>query len=92
MFPPRVRLACRVVAELLVIAFFVLIGWVGWSVLDVLATDNLVSLPEISVRYTQSVIPLSAALIVLAEILTLPAVLADALRAGPEHATGSGTQ
>jgi TRAP-type C4-dicarboxylate transport system permease small subunit len=37
-----------------------------------------VSLPEVSVAYTQSVIPISAVLIVLAELLTLPDALARA--------------
>ena len=82
MMPPRVKFAFRILAEALVIAFFALIAWVGYSVLDVLATDNLVSLPQISVKYTQSVIPISAVLILIAEILTMPAVLADALRGG----------
>ena len=90
MMPPRVKLAIRIVAEALVIAFFALIVWVGWSVLDVLATDNLVSLPQVSVKYTQSVIPISAALILAAEILTLPAVLADALRGGGHGAASGG--
>ena len=89
MLPPHARLAARIVAELLVIAFFVLIAWIGWSVLDVLATDNLVSLPEISVKYTQSVIPVSAVLFLVAEVLTLPAVLADALRGGRHGGGGA---
>lgn len=89
MLPPRARLAFRVIAEVLVIAFFALIAWVGYSVLDVLATDNLVSLPEISVSYTQSVIPISAVLIIAAELLTLPATLADAAKGGG-HAQSTG--
>ena len=92
MLPPRARLAFRILAEVLVIAFFALIAWVGWSVLDVLATDNLVSLPQVSVQYTQSVIPISAVLILVAEILTLPAVLAEALMGGGRGAaTGEGS-
>ena len=92
MLPPRVKLAFRIVAELLVIMFFALIAWVGYSILGVLATDNLVSLPEVSVVYTQSVIPISAVLIVIAEILTMPAVLAGALAAGRHGAaTGEGS-
>ena len=82
LLPPRVKLFFRIVAEVLVIAFFGLIAWVGYSVLDVLATDSLVSLPQISVAYTQSVIPISAVLILVAEILTMPAVLAEALKGG----------
>jgi TRAP-type C4-dicarboxylate transport system permease small subunit len=70
-----------------VVAFFLLLGWTGYTILDVLATDNLVSLPEVSVAYTQSVIPISAVLIVLAELLTLPEALAKA-RAAPPATTG----
>ena len=64
--PPRLRLLAAVFAEACVIGFFVLMAWVGVAVLDVLATDNLVSIPEISVVYTQSVIPISAVLFVIA--------------------------
>lgn len=81
MMPPAMRVAFTLLAEGLVIAFFVLLAWVGWSVLDVLATDFLVSIPEVSVKYTQSVIPIGATLFVLAELLRLPEVL-RAARAG----------
>jgi TRAP-type C4-dicarboxylate transport system permease small subunit len=86
--PPRVKLVFRVIAEALVIAFFALIAWVGYSILDVLATDNLVSLPGIPVNYVQSVLPISAVLIILAELLTLPVVLTEARTGAAAHATG----
>ena len=85
MLPPRVKFALRIVAEALVIAFFALIAWVGYAVLDVLATDSLVSLPWIPVNYVQSVLPISALLIIIAELTTLPAVLAEARGAGRTH-------
>lgn len=85
MLPPRVKFALRIVAEALVIAFFALIAWVGYSILDVLATDSLVSLPGIPVNYVQSVLPISAVLIIIAELTTLPAVLAEARSAGRTH-------
>ncbi len=85
MLPPRVKFALRIVAEALVIAFFALIAWVGYAVLDVLATDSLVSLPWIPVNYVQSVLPISAVLIIIAELMTLPAVLAEARSAGRTH-------
>jgi len=69
--PWRVRRAFNIVAEIIVIAFFVLLGWVGASVLPVLATDALVSIPEVPMSVVQSVIPISAALIVIAECLHL---------------------
>src|SRR3954469_9255080 len=72
---PRWRVPAVVIAEACVLAFFALLGWVGYAVLDVLATDSLVSLPEISVAWAQSVIPVSAILIIIAELLSLPVLL-----------------
>jgi len=53
---------------------------VGWQVLDVLATDTLVTLPDISVRLTQSVIPIGAVLFIVAEALSLPRIIDEARR------------
>lgn len=77
-FPPAVRLPLALLAEVLVFAFFILLAYMGWSILEVLATDHLISLPEISVNYVQSVIPISAVLILVAEALNLPAIFAEA--------------
>lgn len=76
MMPAGSRLLVTVLVEALVIGFFALLGVIGWQVLDVLATDTLVSLPEVPVSLVQSVIPISAALIIVAELLTLPEALA----------------
>jgi TRAP-type C4-dicarboxylate transport system permease small subunit len=78
---PGVRVPVVLLAEALTIGFFALLAWVGWSVLGVLATDYLVSLPDVSNQYVQSVIPIGAALFVVAELLLLPETLRDA-RAG----------
>jgi TRAP-type C4-dicarboxylate transport system permease small subunit len=75
---PRFRVPVVAIAETLVIAFFLLLAWVGYRVLEVLATDHLVSLPAVSVAWTQSVIPIGALLYVIAELLNLPQVLAEA--------------
>jgi TRAP-type C4-dicarboxylate transport system permease small subunit len=80
MLPPAPRLAVAILAEACVFAFFLLMAWIGYSVIEVLATDNLVSIPEISVAYTQSVIPISSLLFVIAEALVLPDVLREARR------------
>ena len=71
--PPAWRLACVGVAEAFVIAFFAILAWTGWVVLEVLAGDTLVSLPQVSVQITQSVIPIGAALFIVCELLSLPA-------------------
>ena len=83
---PRVRVAARVVASVLVIAFFAVLGWMGYDILAILESDRLVSLPDVPVAWVQSVIPISAALIVAAELVTLPRVLANALH--PPAVTG----
>ncbi len=89
MMPPGPRLATTIVVEILVIGFFALLGFIGWQVLDVLATDNLVSLPWIPVSWVQSVIPVSAVLIIVAELLTLPDALAWARADRAEGATAA---
>lgn len=78
LMPPGPRVLIRLLVEVLVIGFFLLVGWTGYTVLGVLDTDHLVSLPAVSVAWVQSVVPISCVLIVAAELLNLPRALADA--------------
>ena len=80
MMPPAPRVAVTVFAQLCTFAFFVLLAWVGFSVLGILATDNLVSLPKLNAAHTNSVIPISAVLIIIGQLLVFPEVLAEARR------------
>ncbi len=82
--PPKLRLATTLFAEACVIGFFVLLAWMGIFVLEVLATDTLVSIPEVSVMWTQSVIPIGSALFIIGELLRLPEALAPARAARGE--------
>jgi TRAP-type C4-dicarboxylate transport system permease small subunit len=68
---PGWKRALNIVSQVLVIAFFTLLGWVGLQILPMIASDTLVSLPEVSMAIVQSVIPISAALIVVAEVTHL---------------------
>jgi TRAP-type C4-dicarboxylate transport system permease small subunit len=61
------RRAFNIFAQVLVIVFFLLLGWVGAMILPILHTDALVSLPWVPMSVVQSVIPISAALIIIAE-------------------------
>lgn len=79
---PAVRVPAVVVGEVMIFAFFALFGWMGFSILEVLATDHLVSLSAVSVAWTQSVVPISAVLILIAQALNFPVVLAEARRGG----------
>ncbi|HET8875959.1 MAG TPA: TRAP transporter small permease [Casimicrobiaceae bacterium] len=83
--PWAARRIVNIVAQILVIAFFLLLGGVGIAIMPVLATDALVSVPEIPMSVVQSVIPISSALIVIAELLHL----ADLVRRrGPVEPAG----
>lgn len=90
--PPRVRVAIRILAQILTIAFFLLMGWYGYTILGVLDTDHLVSLPDVPVAWVQSVVPISAVLIIAAEILTLPVVIAASARPKPAPGGGIGIE
>lgn len=78
MLPPGPRVAAAVLAQLCTLSFFVLLAWVGYSILEILATDHLVSLPGVSVAWTNSVIPISAVLFVVGQVLVFPEVLREA--------------
>ena len=75
---PSTQRALRIVAQLLVIAFFALLGWVGASILPIIAGDSLVSVPAVSMAVVQSVIPVSCALILVAEVAHLVTLLRPA--------------
>ena len=85
---PMLRVPVTLFAQACVIGFFALLGWIGFSILEVLVTDHLVSLPDVPVAWTQSVIPVSSALFVLAELLNFPVVFAEA-RSGAALAPGA---
>ena len=86
--PVRVRMMAVVVAEILVIAFFAMLGWAGVRVIQVLAGDTLVSLTWVPTQFTHSVIPIGSVLFIVAEILSLPDYWTD-VKAGrsSEHPT-----
>ena len=70
--PMPVRLYLAIFAEIVFIAFFVLLAWAGWQVVLILEGDSLVSLRWVPVQLTQSVIPIGAALFILCELLAMP--------------------
>lgn len=78
MLPPTARVGAAVVAQLCTMAFFVLLAFVGYQVLEILASDRLVSLPEVSVAYANSVIPVSAVLFVVGQLLVFPEIVREA--------------
>ncbi len=80
MLPAGMRVGATLIAQACTLAFFALLAWFGYVILEILASDRLVSLPEVSVAYAQSVIPVSAVLIIIAQALVFPEVLREARR------------
>lgn len=76
--PTKWRVAAAIFAEAVVLIFFVMLAVTGVRVLSILGGDGLVSVPEIPLRLTDSVIPIGATLFVIAELLRFPQALRDA--------------
>lgn len=70
--PETIRLPLFLFGEALVITFFLVLAWAGLQVVILLEGDTLISLPWVPVQLTQSVIPIGAALFVVAHLLSLP--------------------
>lgn len=70
--PLSMRMPAVLIAEALVIGFFVILAYTGMQVLEVLEGETLVSLTWIPVQLTQSVIPVGAALFIICELISLP--------------------
>ncbi len=66
------RMWAVALGEVLVVGFFALMAWAGLEVLMVLEGTTLVSLTWVPVQFTQSVIPVGAALFIVAELASLP--------------------
>lgn len=73
--PMPARMVAAVLAEIVVLGFFVLLAWAGWQVVLVLEGESLVSLTWVSVQLTQSVIPIGAVLFIVCELLSMPSYL-----------------
>ena len=80
--PPGVRVVVTVFAEAMVFVFFILLAVLGWQVVDVLAGEHMVSLPEVPLQLTQSAVPVGAVLAMVAEALRLPDIMRDARGGG----------
>ncbi|MGD1879653.1 MAG: TRAP transporter small permease [Kiloniellaceae bacterium] len=70
--PRDLRLAGLIIAEVIVLGFFVLMAWAGLEVLSVLEGMSLVSLTWVPIQLTQSVIPIGALLFIICELVSLP--------------------
>ena len=70
--PAFLRRPLFILRESIVIGFFALLAWVGYTVVKVLHGCALVSLPQVSTTVTQSVIPIGAVLFIIAQSVSMP--------------------
>jgi TRAP-type C4-dicarboxylate transport system permease small subunit len=78
------RAAVVLLGEVCVLAFFGVLAFAGVRVLTVLGGTSLVSLPWVPMAVAQSVIPIGAVLFIVAQLLSLPDVLAGAEPVGTD--------
>ena len=78
LLPPVLRLVALLISEGVVFVFFILLAKFGYEAIVLLQGDALVSLPWIKVEVVMSVIPIGAALFILAELTTLPEKVQEA--------------
>ena len=79
--PVHIRMPVTYVSEALFIGFFLVLGWAGLVVLDVMQGMALITLRWVPLTFTQSVIPIGAGLFIIAQLLSMPGHLAK-VRAG----------
>ena len=70
--PSNCRILGVIIAEVFVIGFFVLMAWAGIKVVQILEGETLVSLTWVPIQLTQSVIPVTALLFIVCELMSLP--------------------
>lgn len=61
-----------VFSESVVYLVLISMAWAGFYVLRIMAGDGLISLPWVSLQFTQSVVPVGCVLFVIAQILSTP--------------------
>jgi C4-dicarboxylate transporter, DctQ subunit len=80
--PTGLRVATTILGSAITVFFFSLLAVTGYQVMSVIQGLTLVSLPEVEQSWTASVIPITSALIVIAELIRLPGLIEEARR-GP---------
>lgn len=74
--PAPLRVALFALSELVVYAVFAVLAYAGWFILGILGSETLVSLRWVPLWFTQSVVPVGAALFILAQLISAPEAFA----------------
>ncbi|WP_428929220.1 TRAP transporter small permease [Marinibacterium sp. SX1] len=76
--PRNAAVALAIFSEILVIGFFAVVAWYGNAVLAVAKWDSLLSIRWMTLDIVQSIIPVSAVLMIIGTVLTMPRAIAMA--------------
>lgn len=76
--PKSAAVALALLSEFLVVGFFAVIAWYGNAVLAVAKWDSLLSIRWMTLDIVQSVIPITAVLMIIGTFLTMPRALRNA--------------
>jgi TRAP-type C4-dicarboxylate transport system permease small subunit len=76
--PKSLAIGLTLLSELLVLTYFAVVAWYGNAILAVAKWDSLLSLPWMSLDIVQSVIPVTAVLMIVGTLMTMPRTLRDA--------------
>lgn len=76
--PRNAAVALALFSEVLVIGFFAVVAWYGNAVLAVAKWDSLLSIRWMTLDIVQSVIPITAVLMIIGTLLTMPRALRNA--------------
>jgi TRAP-type C4-dicarboxylate transport system permease small subunit len=74
---PSRRWPIIAIREIVVIGFFSVAAWAGWKVVMVLDGYYLTSLPWFPRQFTESVVPITAVLFIIAELLSVPDMIKE---------------
>ncbi len=75
--PPMGRLTLFWICEIIFVAVFAITAWAGWEILEVFGNEKMTTLRFVPRSVVQSILPVSAALMILGRLLTLTARLSD---------------
>lgn len=70
--PLPLRRLTFVLGEAVICLVFAILAYAGWVIMQVMGSESLISLRWVPLWFTQSVVPIGAALFILAQLLSLP--------------------
>ena len=75
MFPAKLRRATEILSTLLILAFSAILVVSGWALIQAMATETAVSVPEVKMGWIYSVMPITGGLMLIICLVQLAAMV-----------------